>query len=218
MPKRKQISLQDLSEESSSDENDRTAQELIATQRIMQSKRRSVAATPGSRVKTSVWTTHAAECVDSDQPQFKCNVCNSVIKSNQALSSSNITAHYKSVHKDTHRQLLALNEQNATDEMMKSLIDAARVALSRKNTSGKITAFFKTDGPSSNTVAGKRTTVPVKVLQSVALVLYTCFTETSTLGVCSPVTQGLVSLFDGRMQFSSKEPVERYLIPTFTEV
>lgn len=218
MPKRKQGSIQDISDESSSDENDRTAQKLIERQRSMQNKRRSVAATPGSRAKTSIWTTHAAVRVDSDEPQFKCIVCNTNVKANQAFSSSNVTAHYRSVHKDTYKQLLSMNEQNATDEMIKSVIDAARVALPLKNTSRKITSFFKTAAASSDTVTVKRGNVPVKVLQSVALVLYTCFTETSTLRVCSPITQGLVSLFDGRMQFSSKEPVERYLIPTFTEV
>lgn len=50
---------------------------------------------------------------------------------------------------------------------------------------------------------------------AVSLVLYSCVTDRPIFRLVTPIMQGLVKNYPGKMQFASKEPVEAYV---FSEV
>ena len=223
MPKRKSkggpVALPQDS--SSDDECDAIAASVISRQQDQQKKRRMRSHQPGARTKTSVWTTIAATKVESDKPMFQCCVCDSMVGTNHSFSSSNVTLHYKSKHKDTHDALLHLNGANATEEILSSTITEARDAWRKKASRQSIMSFFRPsrETPQQTTsVARESTPVPAKLLQSVAVVLYACATETPFVRVASPITQGLVDIFGGRMQPSSKEAIESHLHLVYSAV
>ena len=102
--------------------------------------------------------------------------------------------------------------------MFKNVIARARMVLNRRATSANITNFFGTKRATNPSSSGTTITVLPNVLQSVSIVLYTCVTESSILTVASPLTQGLVSVFNGQMKYSSKDVFEKYLVPTYQSV
>ena len=225
MPKRKQVDAAesaasaDPSDRSSDVEND-TAEKLVSKQLEQQKRRRSKSRNPGSRARTSLWTTHCARRVDGDKPQFLCNVCDGEISTNHSYSSSNITLHFKTFHKEAFETLLRLNDQNATDDMLSVAIQDAQKAHKQKKASVRsIDSFFRPQNAgNSRSSAAVTVGVSPKTLQAVSLVLYSCVTETSSMIVCSPITQAFVNMFDGRMQYSSKEVFDSYLLRTYRAV
>lgn len=228
MTKRKHVDDADIpSDEASGDECEITAKSLVANQKEQQMKRRSSASTPGRKARTSVWTTVAAVQVEIGSTEFVCKICEGKVNTNQDFSSSNITAHYRKAHKEAHNDLSRLNKQGANDQMLRNVIVGARKVMRRPVQGANIKAFFRSPGDSSLPRAQQRqqkqpapvqTQVPLKTLQAVATVLYTCVTETSILKVASPITQGFVDMFGGRMLFSSKETFESFLIPTYKSI
>lgn len=224
MPKRKQVETVDSAEPSSPEspnDEDTTAKKLVSDQKEQQKRRRSKSHTPGSRARTSVWTTHAARRVDGDKPQFLCNVCNEEISTNHSYSSSNVTLHFKNYHKGAFEVLQRLNEQNATDYMLSTAIQDAQNVHQRKKASVRsIDSFFRPKNAGSSAQGSQTVSAGVspKLLQAITLVLYSCVTETSPMIVCSPITQALVNMFDGRMQYSSKDVFDSYLLPTYRAV
>lgn len=90
-PPRNKKSLPDNSNSPDpSDQEADTAANLIAVHKEQQNRRRSRARNPGSRTKTSIWTTLAATQVDGDRTKLQCNICDAVLSSNASVSSSNI--------------------------------------------------------------------------------------------------------------------------------
>ena len=123
MTKRKQLTLGATPAGSTEhNDDDQTADDLIETQKAQQKKRRTKSAGGAPRAKPSLWTTIAAARVDGDKPRFKCNVCAEPISTNQMFSSSNVVMHYRSRHSTLHQTLSNLNEQNANEDMLLSLI------------------------------------------------------------------------------------------------
>ena len=96
MPKRKTPDpATDSPTEEEKEEVDTTAEDLMTKQKNQQMKRRFMTRVPGSRAETSLWTTIAATRLESEKPQFMCNVCSNTTSSNQAISSSNIKLHFQ---------------------------------------------------------------------------------------------------------------------------
>ena len=222
MPKRKQAPSSSLPSESSSDEiHEGVARELIDRQKAQQLRRRSAAQKNNPRARTSLWTCIASRQIDEDSRKYACAVCNKQIPVNANHSSSNICQHYKASHPQDERALVRLNEQNATEASMKNLIDEAASRVQHKKRKNNIASFFNQKTAASKSVASTAqrgsnnpTEVPVKLLQSVTLVLWACSSGAPLSHVGSPITQAVIDVCGGRLQFSSKEPLEDYLLPT----
>lgn len=127
MPKRKHTDVADApgapgSPYASETECDEAAEKLIAAQKAQQSKRRSKSRKPGSRVRTSIWTTSTARRVHGDKPQFQCSVCDGAIRTNITISTRNVPLHFKKYHKQTHSELVRLEKQNATDDILANAV------------------------------------------------------------------------------------------------
>lgn len=240
MGKRKAVSSRPVSHESlqnsREDESDRDAQQallLMNAHQDQQTRRRSIAGGRGSSSNTSIWSTLAATIVQHAQkPTFHCSVCSKENKLNKTVSNSNILLQYKSMHPELYENLLALEASGATEQQIRNAVSFARTEWLRKNKNSKITLFFcARDCSSASRFASPfhQATVnpavdfsipstPVKVTQCVASVMYACVTETPLSRVGSPLLQGLVSVFGGRMQFSSKTPLDSYLLSVFEAV
>eukprot|EP00171_Calliarthron_tuberculosum_P001466 IDg1466t1 len=141
---------------------------------------------------------------------------------NKNLSSSNVRVHYQTHHKSTHDTLVRLHEQNATDKMLENVIAEQKSLHNKSSGRVSIRSFFRPsasgESRSSSAIRPQTCEVPVKVLQAVTLVLHCCLTETPISRSCTPITQSFVDICNGRLQFSSKEPVEAYLVPTYNAV
>ena len=209
MTKRKDPPLQTLSDDSDpvrSDREEQTAQRLVQTQRNKQLKRRSTSNKPYSRARTSVWSTISAVPLEGEKPRLECRVCLIPVHSNQSWSSSNLAAHYKSVHHTTYKRLVNLNKQNAADALLKAVVDGAREEYSTKDPksgNAKSKKFFPS-ASSSKKNKPSNIEVPEKTMQAVALVLYASCTERPILTVSSPVMQGLVSILMAACSFPAK--------------
>ena len=64
--------------------------------------------------------------MEGEKPRFEFIVCLIPVHSNQTWSSSNLAAHYNSVHHTTYKRLVNLNKQNAADTVLKAVVDGAR--------------------------------------------------------------------------------------------
>lgn len=204
----------------SPDEDDVTAVSVVKAHKDQQKKRRMRARTPGSRVKTSIWTTICATPVEGETPMSQCNVCDTTIRLNASGSSGNMKDHYAAIHKHFHDALVRLNSENATEEMLKEEVEKARRNRSAKHATKPIHSFFRPKAGTSSMKAAASDTesVPVKTVQAVTLVLYSCATETPFRRAASPLTQGFVDVLGGRLQYSSHEPIESHLYVVYKAV
>lgn len=199
-----------------------TAAAVIKENHEQQKRRRMAKGGRGASVKTSVWSTHAATVLKEDSMfSFHCVVCGKNGKLNQTASNSNIVSHYKCMHPKTHKVLNALDKSNATDAQVRNAVTEARNAFVNKNRGAKISSFFKaTPSQAEARMSGRDVRVskpdpPARVVQPIATILYACATETPLSRIGAPMFQGLVSIFGGRVQFSSKSPLDNYLLPTY---
>lgn len=190
----------------SENECDKAAEKRIAAQKVQQNKRRSKTRKPLSRVRTSIWTTHAARRVYGNKPQFHFNVCEGAISTKIKFSSNNVPLHFKNYHKQTNSALVRLNQQNATDDILANEVAQSRKRHARQSSSTKSIAHFlrpsyasSSAGPFKTACQSVKPVVPVKLLHILSLLFYSCATETSPLVAGSPISQGLISIFDGRM-------------------
>lgn len=225
MPKRKTPDPQskEISDACSEDEHTEVAADLIQKQKEQQNKRRSRARAPGSRVRTSIWTTLAATKVEGAKPMFQCMVCDKMLGTNRSFSSSNFTLHYESQHNTAFKLLKRLNEENATEEMLKCTIKEARKSHSTAVSARSIRNYFRPAVVSSEKAPDQVATIafaqiPTTTLQAVALVLFACLTETSFTTTASPVMQGFIDIFGGRMQQSSKDAIESHFHLVYSSI
>ena len=65
---------------------------------------------------------------------------------------------------------------------------------------------FKMMPPSSRSFHVSKPEPPARLIQAISKIIYSCATETQLFRIGTPILQGLVSIFGGRMQFSSKTP------------
>lgn len=172
--------------------------------------------TPGTRCKKSLWTILAVTKVAEEKPMFQCSFLDVVLSSNRAFSSSNVTIHYKAKHNNIHGMLIRLNSQNATEDMLRSDVQEARDGNNAQVSEASIKSFFRPTSESSRNplnpyayIASKA--VPVKTLQAVALVLYSCVAEAPFSSVASCIHQNI----DGGHNEASKRayctPEKHYL-------
>lgn len=225
MPKRKQkqskLPVASSSSEDSDDEDAITAKALIDCQKEQKKKRRTASASSSVRAKTSLWTTIATERLDENERPFQCLVCGVKVLLNAGFSSSNTTQHFKAKHESTYANLVELNSQNATEQILKGVVRDAARDLARNKSRGSINTLLQRQTNnntrllnSSSATSIATQVIPTKTLQSVGLVLWCCASGVSLSCAGTPVMQGLFDIFDGRMQLSSKTALEAQLMPT----
>lgn len=198
-----------------------TAKRLVEQQSERQKRRRKVGAGRGSSVKTSLWSTIAATVHGSNGKfKFTCATCGIEGAMNSTLSTSNVIVHYKIKHLALHNDLVSLNNSNATEVALTSRISQERRRNTRRRRNSDIQRYFtpSNGGGSSGLSALETVNIPAKVLQSVAIVMFSCFMEASSSQLASPVLQGFVDVFGGRIQFASKDMTEKTLFDTYAAV
>lgn len=127
MPKRKKSTLLDKSEDSSDkDEFDTTAKDLIERQKKQQMRCRGTFSKNGSRANTCFWIKIASTKNEGEKPSFDCNIFSIIIVSNKCFSSTNVKTHLQSKNGKRLDDFIRMEEQNETDEMLKTVMRKAR--------------------------------------------------------------------------------------------
>lgn len=206
-----------------SDEESEVAATIVSAQKEQQKKRRSRTRQPGTRTRTSIWTTIAAQNIAEGSTKLQCSVCDSVLSTNASVTSSNIKLHYSAVHKETFKELMQLKENNAADELIKKTVRDARMKQRAAVATKPIHSFFRPRSAAALSCVPRVApfdchSVPAKTLQAVAFVLYSCVTDGPFKRTATPIMQGFIDIFGGRSQYSTHEVIESHLHLVFNAV
>lgn len=226
MPKRIQLQQEDgRIKTSDTDKCEITAQGLIPKQKTKTRTSLWCCKKACEWVRMSVWTRITSMMVEGDTPRFQCHVSAVVSKINRNLSSSNTCQRCLPAPSEAHDHLTKLNDQNASEDILCSVIHNPRRVLARGDANGSIEAFFEIQAFTS--FASKIVSpdsalniqdVCTKYLKAVPLAKYSWVAEYRISRVGSLRTQFQLYMFIERMRFSSEETVITYLLSTYHAV
>lgn len=149
------------------------------------------------------------------------------------MSKSNIILHYRSKHLPVLKNVQRLEQSNANKDQIRENVQDTHAKYRSTNKAASLKQLFKPTPhleSSSSAAAHSMSTAhetgiaisrpkpTPKQLQAFGMVLYSCATGTPTSQVASPLFQGLIDVFGGRQQFSSKNIIDTNMFDTYRAV
>lgn len=145
-----------------------------------------------------------------------------VISTNITLSSRKVKTHYESRHPNLNWTDQRVQAQNGTETILQKAVQKASDEHYNRKSNPSRKFWIRSTAPRLSKAQASRVsqdtvrqTVSVKTHQAVFFVLSNCYMELLISRIATPIFHGLVNMFDGRVQFTSKDSVKPYFILTY---